>query len=92
MVAEDVVGAALLVGGAQPRGRLDDVDVDVDVGGCVGRRGRRLVGVDVEVDGGDADGLAGEEPDALEGQELFRAVGEGFVLLGGVVLAVRRYD
>lgn len=88
MLAPGVVDAAALVGRAEPRGRLLDINVREDLGGCVGRLGRRLVLVDVEGDAGQADALAGEVADALEGEEGVCAAGEGLVLCYRALLAL----
>jgi len=63
-------------------GGLDDVDV---------HEGGLGLGVllDMEGEGREADCFAGEPPDALEGENGLGAVGEGFVLRGGLVMGER---
>lgn len=83
-LAEDVVGvlARLVVQGAQLRGAGEPARrglLDVDVHDAVGVR----VLLNVQVDRGDADGLAREPADALEGEDGLGVVGEGLVLEAG---------
>lgn len=59
------IEAAVLVSARQARGRLGDVDVCENVGGCVGGLGRGVVLVDVDGDGSQANCLTSEISDAL---------------------------
>lgn len=80
VVAREVVEAAVLLRARQARRGLLDVDVRDDVGGGVGRLGRALVLLDLDGDGGQADALADEVADALQGEHRLRGVGERLVL------------
>lgn len=80
VVAREVVEAAVLLRARQARRGLLDVDVRDDVGGGVGRLGRALVLLDLEGDGGQADALADQVADALQGENRLRGVGERLVL------------
>ena len=64
----------------EARGCLLDIDVGEDVGGLVRRAGRGLVLVDVEMDGGGADGGAKEPRDTLDDENGVDARGDGLVL------------
>jgi len=74
------VKATPLVGRAETRGGLLDVDVGEYVGRGVGRLRRRLVLVNVEFNTGQADGLADKKANALEREDRLGAVREGLVL------------
>jgi hypothetical protein len=80
VVTPYVVNAAALVGRAEARGGLLNVDVGEDVAGGVGRLGGSLVLVDVECDAGHADALADQEADTLKKQDGLRAIRERLVL------------
>lgn len=81
------VDGAALGSGLETGGGLLDVDVGEELGGGVGRAGGCGVLVDVECDGGGADGSAEEPGDALDGEDGVDGIGEGLVLevkLGGM--------
>lgn len=78
--AERVVEAALLASSLESgRGDLLDVDVRHGVRRGVGGFGGGLELFDFEGDGGEGDGFAEEEGDALEGEAGLDTIGEGVV-------------
>lgn len=90
--AELVVEAALLAGSLEPgRGDLLDVDVRDGVRRGVGGFGRGGELFDFEGHGGEGDGFAEEEGDALEGEAGFDTIGEGVVLMVGGLLLVEGF-
>lgn len=80
VLALKVVKAAVLLRAGQARGGLRNVDVGNDVGRRVGRAWRALVLLYLDGDGGQADSLADQKADALEGKYRLRGVREGLVL------------
>lgn len=92
VLAVDVIGAAVLLGGGQAAGALDNVNVGDHVGGLVGRVRRALVLRYVERDGGHEDALAHKVADALEDKARLRRIGQRMVLEDSLAAAVSQTD